>query len=124
MTWLDGKRYYSITTRRALARKRSFARTGAGDPNFNLIAEPLMILRREATDQTFASVIEPHGYFSELEERSRMRAVWFGTFACCRQRRRRVSSRSWRQRLRWVVMVNNGPRPRLARIVSWLAGRR
>jgi len=45
-------------------------RVNATDPNFNLISEPLMIVRREAADQTFASVIEPHGYFSELEERS------------------------------------------------------
>src|SRR5205085_1821399 len=37
MTWLDGHRYYSITTAAAPSTEVIFARTGANDPNFNLI---------------------------------------------------------------------------------------
>jgi hypothetical protein len=47
-----------------------FGRTGANDPNFNLTSEPMVLVRRKAKDELFASVIEPHGYFSEPEERS------------------------------------------------------
>jgi uncharacterized protein YunC (DUF1805 family) len=47
-----------------------FARTGANDPNFNLMSEPMMIVRRKSENELFASVIEPHGYFNEAEERS------------------------------------------------------
>ena len=70
MTWLDGSRYYTITTAGAPGTQVLLGRTGANDPNFNLIVEPMMIVRRHATAQLFASVIEPHGFFSEREERS------------------------------------------------------
>jgi len=69
-TWLDGGRYYSITSSASPNTQLLLARTGAGDPNFNLISEPMLLLRRRATNELFASVIEPHGYFSELQERS------------------------------------------------------
>ena len=110
MTWLDGKRYYSITTASGVGTQAIFARTGAGDPNFNLIAEPLMILRREATDQTFASVIEPHGYFSELEERSaNARGVVRNVRVLSSTAEASVVEILGDNGLRWVVMVNNGP---------------
>jgi hypothetical protein len=72
LTWLDGSRYYSAVTAGSPggAAEVLYGRTGAGDPNFNLISEPLMIVRRRAAEQLFATVIEPHGYFSEPEERS------------------------------------------------------
>ena len=41
-----------------------------GIQNFNLISVPLVIVRSGAVNPTFATVIEPHGYFSESEERS------------------------------------------------------
>ncbi len=70
VTWLDGSRYYSVTSSAAPGTQLVLARTGAGDPNFNLIAEPMLLLRRRAADHLFASVIEPHGFFSEPQERS------------------------------------------------------
>jgi len=69
-TWLDGSRYYSITSSASVGTQVILARTGAGDPNFNLVSEPMMLLRRRASDHLFASVIEPHGMFSEPQERS------------------------------------------------------
>jgi hypothetical protein len=70
VTWLTGNRYYTVTTAASPNTALIFGRTGAHDPNFNLIVEPMVILRRHAAATTFASVIEPHGYFNELEERS------------------------------------------------------
>jgi hypothetical protein len=45
-------------------------RIGAHDPKFNLRSEPMIILRSQAQDHLFASVIEPHGYFNEAQEKS------------------------------------------------------
>jgi len=109
MTWLDGHRYYSVTTSAAPGTQVLFGRTGAGDPNFNLIQEPLMIVRRRAGDQLFASAIEPHGFFSELEERSadarpaleQVRVVGTSDEAS-------VVEVTGKNGLKWTVMVNNG----------------
>ena len=110
MTWLDGKRYYSITTSSGPGTQTIFARTGAGDPSFNLISEPLMIVRREAADQTFASVIEPHGYFSEVEEKSaNARGVVRNVRVLSSTSEASVVEVLGDNGLRWVVMVNNGP---------------
>lgn len=70
VTWLDGNRYYSLTTAAAAGTEFIMGRVGANDPNFNLISDPLFMLRRNAKDHLFASVIEPHGYFNEARERS------------------------------------------------------
>jgi oligo-alginate lyase len=70
MTWLDGARYYSVLTAAAQGTDVAFARTGASDSLFNLVVEPMLMIRRRASTQLFASVIEPHGSFSESQERS------------------------------------------------------
>ncbi len=70
-TWLDGSRYYSIVTSGNTGSQVLFGRIGANDPNFNLRPEPVVIMRREASDHLFASVIHPHGFFSEAGEISR-----------------------------------------------------
>ncbi len=71
ITWLDGNRYYTQITSYEPNTKVFFGRTGAGDPNFNLVSEPLTIVRQTGQDHLFASVIEPHGYFNEAQESSR-----------------------------------------------------
>jgi hypothetical protein len=65
MTWLDGNRYYTVTMGPGSPSRVIFGRTGANDPNFDLVSEPMMIVRRQAKSELFAAVIEPHGYFSE-----------------------------------------------------------
>ncbi len=70
ITWLDGHRYYSAISAGIVGTEVLFGRTGAHDPSFNLRSEPLIIVRKEARDHVFATVIEPHGYFSEAQERS------------------------------------------------------
>jgi hypothetical protein len=70
VTWLDGNRYYTATSSASPGTELILGRTGANDPSFNLISEPLFLLRRRAADHLFATVVEPHGYFNEAEERS------------------------------------------------------
>ena len=79
-TWLDGQRYYSVTTAGNAPTEVLMGRTGANDSGFNLTSEPMLVLRRRAADHLFATVIEPHGYFSgatesSVQARSRIAAV-------------------------------------------------
>lgn len=109
LTWLEGNRYYSVTTSAGEKPGVLFGRTGATDPDFNLIPEPVMIVRDSASDAVFASVIEGHGYFSEPEERSadavgkirNVRVISNDTDAT-------VVEITGAEGLDWVVMVSNG----------------
>lgn len=69
-TWVTGNRYYSFLTAGHPQSTVFVTRIGAHDPNFNLRAEPGIIYRVNEKDCLFASVIEPHGYFNEAQERS------------------------------------------------------
>lgn len=69
-TWLDDQRYYTATVANKPGSKILFGRIGANDPHFNLRSEPNFIVRQEAGNHLFASVIEPHGYFNEARETS------------------------------------------------------
>ena len=110
LTWLTGNRYYSAITSAGPGSEVIFGRIGAGDPNFNLIPEPMMIIRRRASDQLFATVIEPHGFFSEKDERSvdargklqRVRVIATTDDAS-------VVEVTGPDALRWTIMVNDGP---------------
>lgn len=110
LTWLDGNRYYSVTTAGTPGTDVLFARTGAGDPNFNLTSEPVMLLRRRAANVMFASVIEPHGFFSESAERSveatgrirNVRVIASGDDGS-------VVRITGDGSVDWTVMVSNGP---------------
>ena len=116
VTWLDGQRYYTLTIAASPATEVIFGRTGAADSSFNLISEPLVLLRRHASDALFASVIEPHGYFSEPEERSseatgRIR----GVRAIASTAEGSVVEITGERDLRWIVLVANGPASTSAR---------
>jgi len=68
-TWVNGNRFYSITT---LADKNSqflMTRIGAGDPEFNLRNDPCFMIRQSnVSNHTFVSVIEPHGLYDLSRE--------------------------------------------------------
>jgi len=68
-TWVNGNRFYSITT---LADKNSeflMTRIGAGDPDFNLRNDPCFMIRQpNVKNHTFVSVIEPHGLYDLSRE--------------------------------------------------------
>jgi hypothetical protein len=69
-TWLNGERYYSITSNTDENTQIIFAQIGANDPNFNLRNEEAIIFRTKAKDHVFATVIEPHGEFNPTLEYS------------------------------------------------------
>ena len=110
LTWLTGNRYYSAITSAGPGAEVTFGRIGAGDPHFNLIPEPMMIVRRKAADQLFATVIEPHGFFSEKEERSvdargslqQVRVIATTADAS-------VIEVTGANGLQWTIIVNDGP---------------
>lgn len=116
MTWLDGNRYYSATTATLGDAKVIFGRIGANDPSFNLISEPMMLVRTRARDQLYASVIEPHGYFSEAEERSEQaRPAVQSVKILSSTADGSVVEITAAPSVRWVVMVSNGPGSAAAR---------
>jgi hypothetical protein len=116
VTWLDGSRYYTVTAAGAPGTEVVFARTGAGDPNFNLVVEPALLVRRRAGDHVFASVIEPHGFFDEAQERSeRARPAVRDVRVLGADAQGTVVEVTGEGGLRWVVMAANGPASRTAR---------
>jgi hypothetical protein len=110
LTWLDGQRYYTLLAAGAEPGELFFGRSGAGDPAFNLVSEPMVVLRKQAKAYLFATVIEPHGYFNEAREQSvdargRLTAVR----VIGHDETGSVIEVEGRNGLRWRIMVNNGP---------------
>ena len=69
LTWLNGGRFYTLTSATEPADELLFARLGANDPNFNLRRDPTFMIRRKAAgDSLFVSVVEPHGSYSPVTE--------------------------------------------------------
>lgn len=63
-TWLKADRFYSVTTLSNRQSELYLTRAGANDPNMNIRNEPaFMIRQKEATNHTFASLIESHGLY-------------------------------------------------------------
>jgi hypothetical protein len=69
-TFLNGRRYYSISTASSNGDEIVFARAGANDPSFNLRREPCMIVRKKGKDVLFANVLEIHGSYNGISETS------------------------------------------------------
>ena len=68
-TWVNGNRFYSITTLANANTQFMMTRIGAGDPNFNLRNDPgFMIREQNVSNHTFVSVIEPHGLYDLSRE--------------------------------------------------------
>ncbi len=70
-TWMDNRRYYTLTAVTEASDQIVFTRLGANDPDFNLRRDPGLMIRRAPVDDTvFVSVIEPHGSYSPISELS------------------------------------------------------
>jgi hypothetical protein len=109
MTWLDGNRYYSVTTASQAKPEVIFGRTGANDPSFNLISEPMMLLRTRGRNELFASVIEPHGYFNEAQERSEQaRSSIQSVTVLATTNDKSVVEIKASPSVTWLMMVNHG----------------
>ncbi|WP_296633675.1 alginate lyase family protein [Polaribacter sp.] len=68
-TWLDNRRFYTLTSATDKKDEIILARVGANDPKFNLRKDPSIIIRKNNTQSTtFASVIESHGTYNPVKE--------------------------------------------------------
>jgi hypothetical protein len=68
LTWINGRRFYTVTTAATPSDSVYFTRAGANDPKWDLRPETAMILRSHASSHVFASVIEPHGDWNPTAE--------------------------------------------------------
>lgn len=68
VSWLQGQSFYTWSSASSSDDTLFFTRTGANDPSFNLRSETSLVLRREAKNSLFASVLETHGFFDESKE--------------------------------------------------------
>lgn len=70
-TWLNNRKFYSITSATNLTDKVVLARVGANDPDYNLRQDPTIILRKFNKKNTvFASTIELHGSYNPVTEKA------------------------------------------------------
>lgn len=64
-TWLNGNRFYTLTTVTDKNTEIFLTRIGGSDSNFNLRNEPCLMLRQKGVQNyTFVSVIEAHGEYN------------------------------------------------------------
>lgn len=69
-TFLQGDRFYSISTATTPQTELRMVRIGASDPNFNLRPDGGYIISCKAGNYTFASVIETHGTYDLQVEKT------------------------------------------------------
>jgi hypothetical protein len=68
-TFVNGNRFYSITSLTDSLSEFKLTRVGANDPNFNLRDTPCFLIRQpKTTNHTFVSLIEPHGLYDLTRE--------------------------------------------------------
>ena len=68
-SWMDNRRFYTLTSTTKDSDEVLFTRIGANDPDFNLRRDAaIMIRRKAAADTVFVSVVEPHGSYSPVSE--------------------------------------------------------
>lgn len=68
-TFLNGHRFYTVSTLADEATEFTFVRSGANDKEYFLRSEPGYIVRRNgAANHTFVTVIEPHGDYNTAYE--------------------------------------------------------
>jgi hypothetical protein len=115
-SWLQGKRFYTVTSAADSTANVFFVRIGAGDPDFNLRREGGVVLRARGKGHVFASVIEPHGLWDGNAEFSRdaygqvrsVRVVGTGADGT-------VVTIDWKDGTAWTFMVAHGPASDTAR---------
>ena len=109
LTWVDGQRYYSFISAAFPGTKVMPGRIGANDPDFNLRAEQMLLLRRRAGNHLFATVVEPHGYFNEAREQSRNAHSMIQSIQVLGHNdSASVVEIKGKQGIHWRISVNNG----------------
>ena len=70
-TWLNNRKFYTITASTDKNDALILARIGAKDPEFNLRKNPTLILRKKGIQNTtYASIIESHGVYNPVTEKA------------------------------------------------------
>ncbi|OJJ16875.1 heparinase [marine bacterium AO1-C] len=68
-SWFHRGEFFTATSWVSNNDELIFARLGANDPSFNLRRDPALIIRKKDQKQTvFATIIEPHGAYSPVDE--------------------------------------------------------
>lgn len=68
-SWMNNRRFYTLTTVTESSDELLFTRLGANDPEFNLRRDPMFMIRRsDAGNTVFATAIESHGSYSPVSE--------------------------------------------------------
>jgi hypothetical protein len=68
LNWFLGNQFYTLTTNATSKLNGFLVRTGASDPDYNLVQRAGILYRTRANNVTFASVIEPHGEYNLVKE--------------------------------------------------------
>ena len=69
LSWMDNRKFYTLTTAVQETDELLFTRIGANDPEFNLRRDAAFIVRRTGAGNTvFASILESHGSYSPVSE--------------------------------------------------------
>ncbi|MCE5179616.1 MAG: alginate lyase family protein [Porphyromonadaceae bacterium] len=69
LTFLNGNRFYSLTTNVTPETKLFLTRIGANDPNFNLRNDQAFMLRDDKrSERVYVTILEPHGVFNPIKE--------------------------------------------------------
>jgi hypothetical protein len=68
-SWMDNRKFYTLTSVTNEADELLFTRIGANDPEFNLRRDAAFMIRRKTAGNTvFVSTIETHGSYSPVTE--------------------------------------------------------
>ena len=70
-TWLNNRKFYTITAATDKNDALILARIGAKDPEFNLRTDPTLIIRKKGIQNAmYASIIESHGTYNPVTEKA------------------------------------------------------
>jgi len=109
ITWLNGERFYTITSNADSSTKVFFTRVGGSDPNFNLRSDPGVLLRWNGKSHIFASVVEPHGNFDGVKEfTAGAKGMIDEINVILSNDEYTVIEIKGKQKLNWMLMINNG----------------
>jgi hypothetical protein len=107
-SWMNGNRFYSITSNADSLTNIYFTRIGAGDPNFNLRHEPAVIFRWKGTEHVFASALEPHGAWDGVREYSAgARGVIEAISVIGSNDEATVVQIKGKENIDWTIMISN-----------------
>ncbi len=73
LCWLENKRFYTLSTAVSTPCTPYLVKTGANDPDYNLVTRNGVLLRTSSpvANHTYVSVIEPHGSYDLVTETTR-----------------------------------------------------